>query len=35
MLDNTIVNIIRRRNMSDSDKLKAPKWEQARKTATG
>ncbi len=32
MLDNTIVNIIRRRNMSDSDKLKAPKWEQARKT---
>lgn len=32
MLDNTIVNIIRRRNMSDADKLKAPKWERTRKT---
>lgn len=32
MLDNTIVNIIRRRNMSDADKLKSPKWTQVRKT---
>ena len=32
MLDNTIVNIIRRRNMSDAEKLKSPKWTQVRKT---
>jgi hypothetical protein len=32
MLDNTIVNIIRRRNMSDVEKLKSPKWTQVRKT---
>jgi len=32
MLDNTIVNIIRRRNMADDEKLKSPKWTQARKT---
>lgn len=29
MLDDTIVNIIRRRNMSDEDKLAAVKWRQA------
>jgi hypothetical protein len=28
MLDDTIVNIIRRRNMSDEDKLRAVKWRQ-------
>ena len=28
MLDDTIVNIIRRRNMSDSEKLRAVKWRQ-------
>ena len=28
MLDDTIVNIIRRRNMSDGDKLRAVKWRQ-------
>jgi len=28
MLDDTIVNIIRRRNMSDNDKLRAVKWRQ-------
>ncbi|MDX1517233.1 MAG: hypothetical protein R3288_10360 [Woeseiaceae bacterium] len=28
MLDDTIVNIIRRRNMSDADKLRAVKWRQ-------
>jgi len=28
MLDDTIVNIIRRRNMSDTDKLKSVKWRQ-------
>jgi hypothetical protein len=28
MLDDTIVNIIRRRNMSDDDKLRAVKWRQ-------
>ncbi len=28
MLDDTIVNIIRRRNMGDSDKLRAVKWRQ-------
>ena len=32
MLDNTIVNIIRRRNMADDENLKSPKWTQARKT---
>lgn len=32
MLDNTIVNIIRRRNMSDADKLNSPKWTQVRET---
>jgi hypothetical protein len=32
MLDNTIVNIIRRRNMSDAEKIKSPKWTQVRKT---
>jgi hypothetical protein len=31
MLDNTIVNIIRRRNMPTADKLNAPKWIQVRK----
>lgn len=29
MLDNTIVNIIRRRNMSDQVKLESPKWRRA------
>ena len=30
MLDETIVNVIRRRNMSDEQKLRAPKWERAQ-----
>ena len=29
MLDNTIVNVIRRRNMSDQAKREGPKWQQA------
>jgi hypothetical protein len=33
MLDRTIVNIIRRRNMDDSTKRSSPKWQQALKTA--
>ncbi|RUM35182.1 MAG: VWA domain-containing protein [Desulfobulbus sp.] len=32
MLDSTIVNVIRRRNMSDNDKKSAPKWRKARRT---
>lgn len=32
MLDSTIVNVIRRRNMSDQVKLKAPKWRRAIET---
>lgn len=32
MLDNTIVNVIRRRNMSDEQKLESPKWQRALKT---
>src|SRR5690606_34571973 len=32
MLDNTIVNIIRRRNMADDVKLNSPKWVQVRET---
>ncbi len=32
MLDDTIVNIIRRRNMSDEKKRESPKWRQALKT---
>ncbi len=32
MLDNTIVNIIRRRNMSTAERLNSPKWQQVRKT---
>jgi hypothetical protein len=32
MLDNTIVNIIRRRNMADAEKLKSPKWIHVQKT---
>jgi polyhydroxyalkanoate synthesis regulator phasin len=32
MLDNTIVNILRRRNMSDADKKQAPKWVHVQKT---
>lgn len=32
MLDNTIVNIIRRRNMNKEEKLNSPKWQQVRKT---
>jgi hypothetical protein len=32
MLDNTIVNIIRRRNMSIDARLASPKWTQVRKT---
>ncbi len=32
MLDKSIVNIIRRRNLSDGEKLKAPKWRQAVNT---
>ncbi|MBT8115202.1 MAG: hypothetical protein KJP04_07465, partial [Arenicella sp.] len=33
MLDETIVNIIRRRNMSDELKLKAPKWQRTQAIA--
>jgi hypothetical protein len=33
MLDRTIVNIIRRRNMDDKTKRASPKWQQALKTA--
>ncbi len=33
MLDSTIVNIVRRRNLPDEQKLKAPKWRQAVRTA--
>lgn len=32
MLDNTIVNIIRRRNMPIADRLASPKWTQVRQT---
>lgn len=32
MLDETIVNVIRRRNLDDESKRKAPKWQQAIKT---
>jgi hypothetical protein len=32
MLDRTIVNVIRRRNMDDKTKRTSPKWQQARKT---
>jgi hypothetical protein len=32
MLDNTIVNIIRRRNMPVAEQLNSPKWQQVRKT---
>ncbi|MDY6981998.1 MAG: vWA domain-containing protein, partial [Pseudomonadota bacterium] len=32
MLDNTIVNIIRRRNMPERERLNAPKWQQLLKT---
>jgi len=32
MLDETIVGIIRRRNLNDYEKLKAPKWRQVVKT---
>ena len=32
MLDNTIVNVIRRRNMSREKKLESPKWQRALKT---
>ncbi len=32
MLDNTIVNIIRRRNMSDAERVSSPKWVQVLKT---
>ena len=32
MLDRTIVNIIRRRNLDDETKRKSAKWQQARKT---
>jgi len=32
MLDETIVNIIRRRNMSDADKVRAPKWLRTQRT---
>ncbi|HEX6993771.1 MAG TPA: VWA domain-containing protein [Gammaproteobacteria bacterium] len=32
MLDRTLVNIIRRRNMSEEDQLRAPKWQQAVNT---
>lgn len=32
MLDETIVNIIRRRNMDDAQKIRAPKWERALRT---
>ena len=33
MLDDTIVNVIRRRNMPDQRKLKSPKWQRAIATA--
>jgi len=32
MLDDDIVNVLRRRNMSDDRKLKAPKWQRAIRT---
>jgi polyhydroxyalkanoate synthesis regulator phasin len=32
MLDNTIVNIIRRRNMPEAERLNGPKWQQLLKT---
>lgn len=32
MLDDTLVNIIRTRNMSDNDKRRAPKWQRVVKT---
>ena len=32
MLDRTIVNVIRRRNMDDNSKRTAPKWKKARRT---
>ena len=32
MLDRTIVNVIRRRNMGRKEKLNAPKWRRARRT---
>lgn len=32
MLDSSIVNVIRRRNMKAADKRTAPKWKQARRT---
>ena len=32
MLDNTIVNIIRRRNMARAEQLNSPKWQQVLKT---
>jgi hypothetical protein len=32
MLDRTIVNVIRRRNMDNATKRTSPKWQQARKT---
>ena len=32
MLDDTIVNVLRRRNMSEDRKLKAPKWQRAIRT---
>ncbi len=32
MLDETIVNIIRRRNMEDAQKLRSPKWQRAIRT---
>ncbi len=32
MLDNTIVNVIRRRNMSEQQKLESPKWQRALAT---
>ncbi|MGI9326496.1 MAG: hypothetical protein ACR2PZ_14835 [Pseudomonadales bacterium] len=33
MLDDTIVNVLRRRNMSDERKRKAPKWQRVVRTA--
>jgi hypothetical protein len=32
MLDSSIINVIRRRNMSKKDKMAAPKWRRARRT---
>ncbi len=32
MLDETIVNVIRRRNMPDAQKIRAPKWQRALRT---